>query len=114
MMSISSPDLLLRSRRVVTPGGVRDAVVAVRDGRIDYVVDADQFSEKSSIEVPVEVVSRNARPDRGTFEPGIGVRFCETRPEVQEKLDELYEVALQQAGDRVAGVRHDSEPQASE
>jgi uncharacterized protein (TIGR02266 family) len=54
-----------------------------------------------SIDVPVEVVSQNARPDRATFEPGMGLRFCEMTPEAREKIDELYELVLAQAGERV-------------
>jgi uncharacterized protein (TIGR02266 family) len=56
-----------------------------------------------SLDVPVEVVSQNARPDRATFERGMGVRFCEMKPQAREKLDELYELVLAQAGERVAG-----------
>jgi len=63
--------------------------------------------EKSgeTIEAPVEVVSLNARPDRGTFEHGMGVRFCEMNPQARAKIDELYELVLQQAGERLAGRR---------
>jgi uncharacterized protein (TIGR02266 family) len=62
------------------------------------------------IEVPVEVVSQNARPDRGTFEPGIGVQFCEMPPAVRAKLDKLYEIVLKQAGERIASDRKAREP----
>ncbi len=37
-MTEPRPDLVIRSRRVVLPGGVRDAAVVVREGRISAVV----------------------------------------------------------------------------
>jgi len=66
------------------------------------------------MEVPVEVVSQNARPDRGTFELGMGVRFREMNPEVRSKLDELYELKLHQARERSEAKRGPAETQVPE
>src|SRR5437867_3358075 len=39
---MSTPDLVVRSRRVVLPEGIRDAAVVVQDGRIAAVVPSAQ------------------------------------------------------------------------
>jgi allantoinase len=44
-MSDAPFDLVVRSRRVVTPDGVRDAVIAVRHGRIEFVGAIDEIME---------------------------------------------------------------------
>ncbi len=49
-MSSDSPDLILRSRRVVTPEGVRHASILVKAGAIVEVVDGDASLENCAIE----------------------------------------------------------------
>lgn len=56
------------------------------------------------LDVPVEVVSHNARPDRATFEPGMGVRFCNLDDAMRAKVDHFYDGKLQEAGRAVRPV----------
>ena len=44
-MSDAPFDFVVRSRRVVTPDGVRDAAIAVRDGRIEFVGAIEEIME---------------------------------------------------------------------
>lgn len=71
--------------------------------RFELRIEMEKTGE--TVEVPVEVVSQNARPDRGTFESGMGVQFREMAPAAKAKLDQIYETTLRQAGERVAQKR---------
>ena len=56
------------------------------------------------LEVPVEVVSHNARPDRAVFESGMGLRFCEMEPELRARFEALYDRALESFGQERVGA----------
>ena len=52
-----------------------------------------QVGSSEQIEIPVEVVSHNLSSTLGAFQPGMGMRFLELRPDIQKQIDDLYERA---------------------
>jgi uncharacterized protein (TIGR02266 family) len=50
-----------------------------------------------TIEVPAEVVSQNLGPGFESEPPGMGMRFRDAGPEVEKRIDELYQRALREA-----------------
>lgn len=70
--------------------------------RFELCIRMDDTGEE--FDVPVEVVSNNARPDRAVFRPGMGVRFCDVAPEVRARLDALYERTLLEVGEERAST----------
>lgn len=49
-MPMPPPDLVLRSRRVVTQNGIRDAVIEIREGRIDRVAAPEDLPSLDAVE----------------------------------------------------------------
>ena len=63
--------------------------------RLTLRLQIEESGEK--LDVPAEVVSVNARPDRATDQHGMGLRFLEMKPELAEKVSEFYERKLREA-----------------
>ena len=66
--------------------------------RLELKIEIEDSGE--NIRVPAEVVSVNARPDAAAPQRGMGMRFLEMKPEVREKIAELYERKLREAAQR--------------
>jgi uncharacterized protein (TIGR02266 family) len=63
--------------------------------RLELRIHVEDSGEQ--IEVPVEVVSMNARPDVARPQRGMGLRFLELKPDVQAQVAALYERRLRDA-----------------